>query len=57
MVKNTPASAGDERDRFDPWVGKSPWIRNDTSILAWKIPWTESLVGYSPLGLERFGHD
>ena len=46
-----------KRHRFDPWVGKSPWIGNDTSILAWKIPWTESLVGYSPLGLERFGHD
>ena len=27
VVKNPPASAGDIRDRFDPWVGKIPWRR------------------------------
>ena len=35
---------------FDPWVGKSPWSRKmapHSSILAWKIPWTRSLVSYS----------
>ena len=26
-------------------------------ILAWEIPWTESLVGYSPRGCKRVGHD
>ena len=25
MVRNPPASAGDSRDRFDPWVRKIPW--------------------------------
>ena len=24
-----------------------------SSTLAWKIPWTEELVGYSPWGLEE----
>ena len=27
MIKNLPASAGDKRRRFDPWVGKVPWRR------------------------------
>ena len=26
-------------------------------ILAWEIPWTESLVCYSPWGCKRVGHD
>ena len=30
------------RPGFDPWVGKIPWRREttDSSILAWRIPWT-----------------
>ena len=28
-----------------------------SSILAWEIPWTESLVGYSPWGHKRVGHN
>ena len=27
MVKNPATSTGDERCRFDPWVGKIPWRR------------------------------
>ena len=27
VVKNLPASVGDLRGRFDPWVGKIPWRR------------------------------
>ena len=27
------------------------------SILAWEIPWTEGLVGYSPRGLKRVRHN
>ena len=26
-----------------------------SSILAWRIPWTESLVGYGPWGLPELG--
>ena len=28
-----------------------------SSILAWRIPWTEEPVGYSPLGSQRVGHN
>ena len=28
-----------------------------SSILAWEIPWTESLVGYNPWGRKRVRHD
>ena len=39
-----------KRSEFDPWVEKIPWRRAwqpNSSILAWRIPWTQSLVGYS----------
>ena len=29
----------------------------DSSILAWEIPWTEELGGYSPQGHKRVRHD
>ena len=38
---------------FDPWVGKIPWRRKwkpTPVVLAWRIPWTEEPVGYSPWG-------
>ena len=37
-----------------PGLGRSPGEGNAThsSILAWKIPWTEK-----PVGLQRVGHD
>ena len=41
--KNHPANAGD-RCRFDTWVGKIPLEKRmvtHSSILAWRIPWTE----------------
>ena len=45
-VKNPPANAGDIRDMgFDPWVEKIPWRKKwqpvFSSILAWRIPWSE----------------
>ena len=49
VVKNLPADAGD--------LGLIPRGQEDllkkeratpSSILAWKIPWTEETVGYSP---------
>ena len=50
MVKNPPANEGDTRDSgFHSWVGKIPWSRKwqptRSSILAWKIPWTEEPGG------------
>ena len=39
-----------KRLRFDPWVGEIPWRRawqptRFSSILAWRIPWTEEPGG------------
>ena len=43
-----------QRPRFDAWVGKIPLekeIATQSSILAWKIPWTEKHGRlYSPWG-------
>ena len=32
-------------------------MKTHSSILAWRIPWTEEPGGYSPWGLKRLGHD
>ena len=47
MVKNLPVNAGDTRDAGSiPTLGRSPGIGNgNSSILAWKIPWTEEPGG------------
>jgi len=39
MIKNPPEM---QETWFDPWVGKIPWRKaTHSSILAWRIPWTE----------------
>ena len=60
MVKNPPANAGDTRD-----VGLIPGSGNPledgtathTSILAWRITWTEKHGGLQSIGSQRVGHD
>ena len=45
---------------FYPWASKIPWrgkLATHSSILAWEIPCQRSLVGYSPWGHKRVGHD
>ena len=45
---------------FDPWVGKIPLEKEMgtySSILAWRIPWTEESDGLQSTGLQRVGHD
>jgi len=39
---------------FDPWVGKIPL---ESSILAWRIPWTEKPGGQWSKGLQRGGNN
>ena len=57
MVKNLPANAGrPERLRFDPWVGKIPLeagTATHSSILAWRIPWTEEPGRLQSIGCHR----
>ena len=60
MVKSPTASAGDIRDsgstlgREDPLEEEMP---THSSILAWRIPWTEDLGRLQSIGLHRVRHD
>ena len=45
---------------FDPWVGKIPLeegMATHSSILAWRILWTEEYGGLQSIGSQRVGHD
>ena len=47
-----------KRGGFNPWVGKIAWRRAwHSSILAWRIPWTEEPGGLQSTGSQRVGHD
>ena len=37
----------------NPMDGEPSGLQSHSSILAWRIPWTESLVGYSPWGCKE----
>ena len=53
MVKNLLASAADIRD-----VGSlEEDMATHSSILAWKIPWTEEPTGLRSMGSQRIGHN
>ena len=60
MIKNLPANAGDVRDMgLIPGWGRSleEGIATHSSILAWRIPWTEEPGGLMSTGLQRVGHN
>ena len=44
---------------FDPWVGRSheEGMATHSSILAWRIPWTEEPGGLKSMRSQRVGHD
>ena len=60
VLKNLPARAGDIRD-----MGLIPgWedplekeMTTHSSILAWRIPWTEEPGWLKSIGLHRVGYD
>ena len=59
VVKNPPANEGDMRDMGSvPGLRRSPGEGHGThsSILAWRIPWTEEPGGLQS-ELQRVGHD
>ena len=45
-IKN-PLAMQEKQEMFDPWVGRSPGggSGHHSSILDWKIPWTEEPGG------------
>ena len=59
-VKNTPASAGDVKEagsilgRGDP---QEEGVAARSSILAWRILWTEEPFRLQSTGSKRVGHD
>ena len=57
MVKNLPVMQ-------ETWVGSLGWedplekgVAIHSSILAWRIPWTEGPDGQQCIGLRRVGRD
>ena len=57
MVKNPPAM-------METWIGSLGWedplekgMATHSSILAWRIPWTEKPGGLYSMGLQRVGQD
>ena len=57
MVKNLPAM-------WEPWVQPlgqedplEEGMATQSSILAWRIPWTEESGGVLSMGLQRVEHD
>ena len=58
--KNPPAMQLPKRCRFNLWVRKIPWRKKMTtpsSILAWRIPWTEEPGRLQSLWPQRVRHD
>ena len=57
VVKNPPASSGDVC--LIPGLGRSPEeeMATQSSIPAWRIPWTEEPGGLQSMGSQRVGHD
>jgi len=60
VVKNPPANAGDK----EIWVRSLGWedplkegMATHSSILAWRIPWTEEPGELQSIGSERVRHD
>ena len=56
-VRNLPAMSKTQVQSLD---GKDPLekgMATHSSILAWRIPWTEEPGGLQPIGLQRVGHD
>ena len=60
VVKNPPANAGDIRDVGSiPRLGRSQeeGMATRSSILVWRIPWTEEPGRLQSIGLQRVGYD
>ena len=58
VVKNPPATAGDVGST--PGLGREPLeeeMATHSSILTWRIPWTEELSRLQFLGSQRVEHD
>ena len=60
QVNNPPDDAGVTGDAASILSQEDPLeegMATHSSILAWRIPWTEEPGGYSPWGRKRVRHD
>ena len=61
MVKNPPANQCRRHKRCIRFLGwEDPGeqgMATHSSLLAWRIPWTEEPGGLQSMGLQRVGHD
>ena len=60
VVKNLPANAGYVKDRLRSLHQEDPMeegMATHSSILAWRIPWTEEPGRLSSMGSRRVGHN
>ena len=57
MIKNLPA----RQETWEGSLGREDPLEKEmaahSSILAWRIPWTEGLGGIQSMGSQRGGHD
>ena len=56
MVKNLPAMQ-ETQARSLGWEDPQKGMATHSSILAWRIPWTEEPGGLQSMGSQRVGHD
>ena len=56
MVKNLPASAEDMGSIPGPGFPLEEEMATHSSILAWKILWTEETSGLQSMGSQKVGH-
>ena len=60
VVKNLPTKAGDAGDVSSTSGWEDPLekeMETHSSILAWRIPWTEEADGLQSMGLQSVRHD
>ena len=57
MVKNLPAIRETRVQSLDQEDPLEKGMATHSSILAWRIPWTEEPGGLQPVRSQRVGHD
>ena len=61
MVKDPPTNARDvKRHEFNSWARKNllkEGMATHSTVLAWRIPWTEEPDGLRYMGSQRVGHN
>ena len=57
MIKNLPTRQGTWAGSLGQEDPLEEGMATHSSVLAWRIPWTEELSGLQSMVLQRIGHD